>query len=61
MVRKTIFHLDIVKQSIKIELKFANLKFTMQVRHVFQVLRGVISGFYVLFPESMLKDRPRPV
>ena len=54
-----IFHLDIVKRSmIKKELKFANLNFTMQVRHVIQVLRGVISGFYVLFPESMLKDRP---
>ena len=30
----------------------------MQVHHVFQVLRGVISGFYVLFPGSMLNHRP---
>ena len=30
----------------------------MHVRHVFQVLRGVISGFYVLFPGSMLNHRP---
>ena len=43
---------------IKKELKFANLNFTMQVRHVFQVLRGVISRFYVLFPGSMLNHRP---
>ena len=28
----------------------------MQVRHVFQVLRAVIPGFYVLFPESMVND-----
>ena len=43
---------------IKKELKFANLTFTMQVRHVFQVLPGVISEFYVLFPGSMLNHRP---
>ena len=43
---------------IKKELKFANLNFTMQVRHVFQVLCGVISEFYVLFPGSMLNHRP---
>ena len=43
---------------IKKELKFANLTFTMQVRHVFQVLRGVISEFYVLFPGSMPNHRP---
>ena len=42
----------------KKELKFANLNFTMQVRHVFQVFRGVISRFYVLFPGSMLNHRP---
>ena len=42
----------------KKELKFANLNFTMQVRHVFQVLRSVISRFYVLFPGSMLNHRP---
>ena len=30
----------------------------MQVRNVFQVLRGVISEFYVLFPGSMLNHRP---
>ena len=42
----------------KKELKFANLTFTVQVRHVFQVLRGVISEFYVLFPGSMLNHRP---
>ena len=54
-----IFHLDIVKQSmIKKKLKFANLNFSMQVSHVFQVLRGVLSGFYILFPGSMLNDRP---
>ena len=43
---------------IKKELKFANLNFMMQVRHVFQVLGGVISRFYVLFPGSMLNHRP---
>ena len=43
---------------IKKELKFANLTFTMQVRHDFQVLRGVISYFYDLFPGSMLNRRP---
>ena len=43
---------------IKKELKFANLTFTMQYRHVFPVLRGVISEFYVLFPGSMLNHRP---
>ena len=42
----------------KKELKFANLTFTMQVHHVFQVLRGVICEFYVLFPGSMLNHRP---
>ena len=26
--------------------------------HFFRVLCPVVSGFYVLFPESMLKDRP---
>ena len=30
----------------------------MQVRHVFQVLRGVISEFYVLFPGYMLNHIP---
>ena len=30
----------------------------MQVRHVFQVLRRVVSYFYVLFPSSMLNHRP---
>ena len=30
----------------------------MQIRYVFQVLYGVISEFYVLFPGSMLNHRP---
>ena len=55
-----IFHLDIVKQRMikKKELKFANLNFTIQVRHFFQVLRVVISRLYVLFPGSMFNHRP---
>ena len=54
-----IFHLDIVKQSmIKKGLKFANLNFTIQIRHFFQSLCAVISGFYVLFPGSMFNHRP---
>ena len=58
MVRKTFSFEYSETEYDKKELKFANLTFTMQVRHVFQVLRGVISEFYVLFPGSMLNHRP---
>ena len=58
MVRKTFSFGYSETEYDKKELKFANLTFTMQARHVFQVLRGVLSYFYVLFPGSMLNHRP---
>ena len=42
---------------IKKDMKFANLNLTIQFRHFFPVLRVVISGFYVLFPQSMCNHK----